>query len=91
MKKRIRYSSDGRRSCEIDGREVSQEEFDELCPSQPGIPSNLIMDQDWSSENNGRGRFIGQVGGHEDPRSYHHNPSSAIEEIKRRGGTAERI
>lgn len=47
-------------------------------------PSVKGDDCDWSSENNGRGRFNPQT------RMYHRNVQSVIDEGKRRGWTASR-
>jgi putative FmdB family regulatory protein len=63
-------------------------------------PAGVAMDQDFSFENNGRGRFMPQLAkkfkdkngdwGYDqnDPKAYHKSQKSAIQECSKRGLTA---
>jgi len=51
----------------------------------------VIMDQDWSSENGGRGRYCCQIGEkRNDPNAYCKSPRDAEEKAIRKGWTVDR-
>jgi hypothetical protein len=48
-------------------------------------------DMFWENENNGRGRFIGSIGGHKDPNSYCRSRLEAKEKLMKRGYASSQI
>lgn len=80
----------------INGRRVTQEEWDTIHPARPcdyekgEIPSFKAVDMGWEQENNGRGRYISQLQrtpGPEgsDPQAFCRSQGEIIEKAKRRG------
>jgi hypothetical protein len=66
MRSKVIFRNDGSRACFVNGRQVSDAEFDQLVPNKPinfaaGELPGMYMDfGDWSSENGGIGRYCPQ-------------------------------
>ncbi len=86
MSLKIVYERDGSRTFHVDGKEVTEEDAERLHPTKPGFPMfNRAVDQGWELENNGKGRFIGQLGAVDDPNAYVSSRSQIPERAKRAG------
>jgi hypothetical protein len=66
MRSKVIYRSDGSKECYVNGKHVSEAEWNRLCPNKPinfaaGEMPGMYMDfGDWSNENGGLGRFCPQ-------------------------------
>lgn len=76
----------------INGRTVTQEEWDTHRPAVPcdyekgECPVLRMGDDNWSHENRGKGRYISQLAkGVNDPTAYCKSPSEVRETALRRG------
>lgn len=78
----------------IDGKQVSEKEYAAAVPEKDGFCTNFLASSlaSWSSENNGRGRYIGQLADKvDDPKAYCKSVDHAMEKAKRRGFEAKRL
>jgi hypothetical protein len=80
----------------INGREVTKEEWDAHKPTQPcdyskgECPVLRMGDDNWSSENNGKGRYISQLAQRpNDPKAYCKSKAEVKDTALRRGFTVE--